>query len=175
MPVAEHHDGFAMYDSGLTDWTAVEDGAEARYHRGTGEGGASEGLHFGASSHRVEHDFFLGGAARFSSDVNDPQYAAFYGPAHTWLDNKPGTPLYQGLHLRFAGMGDDWLARRRKSSKSIIPTSCISTGGSASLRCGRISPVCRFYYNSSFKYGDHVGVINYKDYAMQEHLGGARS
>ena len=28
-----------------------------------------------------------------------------------------------------------------------------------------------FYYNSSLKYGDHVGVINYKDYAMQEHSG----
>jgi alpha-L-fucosidase len=26
-----------------------------------------------------------------------------------------------------------------------------------------------FYYNTSLKYGDHVGVINYKDYALQEH------
>jgi alpha-L-fucosidase len=26
-----------------------------------------------------------------------------------------------------------------------------------------------FYYNSSLKFGDHIGVINYKDYAMQEH------
>src|SRR4029077_1571521 len=25
-----------------------------------------------------------------------------------------------------------------------------------------------FYYNTSFKYGDHIGVINYKDYAIQE-------
>ena len=26
-----------------------------------------------------------------------------------------------------------------------------------------------FYYNTSLKYGDHVRVINYKDYALQEH------
>jgi hypothetical protein len=26
-----------------------------------------------------------------------------------------------------------------------------------------------FYYNRSLEYGDHVRVINYKDYAMQEH------
>src|SRR5215472_13404847 len=25
------------------------------------------------------------------------------------------------------------------------------------------------YYNSLLKYGDHLGVINYKDYAMQDH------
>jgi alpha-L-fucosidase len=26
-----------------------------------------------------------------------------------------------------------------------------------------------FYYDASLKYSDHVGVINYKDYAMQDH------
>ena len=26
-----------------------------------------------------------------------------------------------------------------------------------------------FYYNASLKYGDHVGVINYKDWAIEEH------
>ena len=26
VPVAEHHDGFSMYDSGLSDWTVVKMG-----------------------------------------------------------------------------------------------------------------------------------------------------
>ena len=75
VPVAEHHDGFAMYDSGISDWTAAKMGPRR------------------VSSHRVEHNFFLGVGRTFSSDINDPQYAAFYGPAHTWLNNKSGTPL----------------------------------------------------------------------------------
>jgi len=29
VPVAEHHDGFSMYDSGLSDWTAVKMGQSA--------------------------------------------------------------------------------------------------------------------------------------------------
>ena len=48
------------------------------------------GLHFGVSSHRVEHNFFLGPGRTIPSDVNDPQYAALYGPAHTWLMNPTG-------------------------------------------------------------------------------------
>ena len=60
VPVFEHHDGFAMYDSGLSDWTVAKMGP----HRDTGgelaKAVRAEGLHFGASSHRVEHDFFLG-------------------------------------------------------------------------------------------------------------------
>jgi len=42
--------------------------------------------------------------------------------------------------------------------------------GQASIR-PNLTRFAAFYYNSSLKYGDHVGVINYKDYAMQEHAG----
>ena len=40
--------------------------------------------------------------------------------------------------------------------------------GQASIR-PNLTRFAAFYYNRSQKYGDHVGVINYKDYAMQEH------
>ena len=40
--------------------------------------------------------------------------------------------------------------------------------GQASIR-PNLTRFAAFYYNRSLKYGDHVGVINYKDYAMQEH------
>jgi alpha-L-fucosidase len=35
----------------------------------------------GASSHRAEHWFFMNGGSRFDSDVRDPAYGDFYGPA----------------------------------------------------------------------------------------------
>jgi alpha-L-fucosidase len=37
VPVAEHHDGFPMYDSELTDWTANKTRAAARRHRRTSQ------------------------------------------------------------------------------------------------------------------------------------------
>ncbi len=37
-PVAEHHDGFAMWDSKTTPWNAMGMGSHERYHRETGKG-----------------------------------------------------------------------------------------------------------------------------------------
>ena len=41
----------------------------------------AEGLVFGLSSHRAEHWWFFDGGTEFDSDVKDPKYAEFYGPA----------------------------------------------------------------------------------------------
>ena len=60
VPVAEHHDGFAMYDSGVSDWTAAKMGPHRDLIGDLGKAVRAAGLHFGVSSHRVEHNFFLG-------------------------------------------------------------------------------------------------------------------
>ena len=36
VPVAEHHDGFPMYDCSFTDWSRGQDGAEAGHRRRAG-------------------------------------------------------------------------------------------------------------------------------------------
>src|SRR5579872_6679290 len=82
VPVAEHHDGFAMYDSALSDWTSVKMGPHRDIVGDLAKAVRSEGLHFGTSSHRAEHDFFFATGRTISSDVNDPRFAGLYGPAH---------------------------------------------------------------------------------------------
>jgi alpha-L-fucosidase len=77
VPVFEHHDGFAMYDSGLSDWTAAKMGPHRDLVGDLAKAVRAEGLHLGASSHRVEHNFFLGVGREFRSDINDPKFAAF--------------------------------------------------------------------------------------------------
>jgi len=59
VPVFEHHDGFAMYDCGVSDWTAVKMGPHRDLWGELARAVRAEGLHLGASSHRVEHNFFL--------------------------------------------------------------------------------------------------------------------
>ena len=172
VPVAEHHDGFAMYDSGLSDWTVAKMGPHRDTTGELAKAVRAQGLHFGLSSHRVEHNFFLGVGRAIPSDINDPQYAAFYGPAHTWLNNKWGTPLDGDFTYVSSAWADDWLARSAELVDRYHPDIVYFDWwiGQASIQ-PNLTRFAAFYYNSSLKYGDHVGVINYKDYAMQEHAG----
>jgi alpha-L-fucosidase len=170
VPVAEHHDGFAMYDSGLSDWTAAKMGPHRDVIGELAKAARAEGLHFGASSHRVEHNFFLGVGRSIASDINDPKYAAFYGPAHNWLEAKPGTPLANDFTYVSQAWTADWLARSSEIVEKYHPDIMYFDWwiGQASVRAD-LTRFAAFYYNTSLKYGDHVGVINYKDYAIQEH------
>ena len=168
VPVAEHHDGFAMYDSGLSDWTVAKMGPHRDTTGELAKAVRAEGLHFGVSSHRVEHNFFLGAAREIPSDVNDPQYASFYGPAHTWV-SPWGAPLSNDFTYVSTAWADDWLARSAELVDKYHPDIVYFDWwiGQASIRTN-LTRFAAFYYNSSLKYGDHIGVINYKDYAMQE-------
>jgi alpha-L-fucosidase len=170
VPVAEHHDGFAMYDSGLSDWTAAKMGPHRDVIGQLAKAVRADGLHFGVSSHRVEHNFYLGVGRAIPSDVNDPQCAAFYGPAHNWLSNKWGTPLDGDFTYVSSAWANDWLARASELVEKYHPDVVYFDWwiGQALIR-PNLTRFAAFYYNSSLKYGDHVGVINYKDYAMQEH------
>jgi alpha-L-fucosidase len=169
VPVAEHHDGFAMYDSGLSDWTAAKMGPHRDVIGDLSKAVRAEGLRFGVSSHRVEHDFFMGVGRKIPSDVNDPQYAAFYGPAQPGV-YQWGTPVGADFTYVSSAWTDDWLARGAELVEKYHPDLVYFDWwiGQASIR-PNLTRFAAFYYNRSLKYGDHVGVINYKDFAMQEH------
>ena len=99
VPVAEHHDGFAMYKTSLSKWNASEMGPKRDVVGELAAAAKKAGLIFGVSSHRIEHWWFMNGGRRFDSDVNDPKYADFYGPARE--QNETMSPEYM----------NDWLLR----------------------------------------------------------------
>lgn len=99
VPVAEHHDGFAMYKTAMSKWNSVEMGPHRDIVGELADASRKQGLIFGLSSHRIEHWWFLNGGRKFDSDVMDPQYADFYGPARE--ENETMSPEYM----------NDWLLR----------------------------------------------------------------
>ncbi|HEX2998891.1 MAG TPA: alpha-L-fucosidase, partial [Armatimonadota bacterium] len=80
VPVAEHHDGFAMYDCGYSRWNAVNMGPKRDIIGELAEAVRNQWLTFGVSSHRAEHWWFYDGGMKFPSDVQDTRYADLYGP-----------------------------------------------------------------------------------------------
>jgi alpha-L-fucosidase len=112
VPVAEHHDGFAMYDSALTTWDAKDMGPRRDLVGDLAEAVRREGLVFGLSTHRAEHWWFFDGGRTFDSDVRDPKYAGLYGPAQP--RNKDRTLEMSAAEGPDKAYLDDWLARTRE-------------------------------------------------------------
>ena len=80
VPVAEHHDGFAMYDSKLTKWDAMDMGPKRDLIGDLAIAVRRQNLVFGLSSHRMEHHTFMYPTTKMPTDLFDPKYADFYGP-----------------------------------------------------------------------------------------------
>ena len=117
VPVAEHCDGFAMYNSDVDPWNAAKMGPKRDVVGELAAATRKRGLHFGASSHRAEHWWWYDGGMTFDSDVRDPQYAVLYGPAQPETlpgDDPAKEPDPNHLEKWLApdrAFMDDWLAR----------------------------------------------------------------
>lgn len=107
VPVAEHHDGFAMYASDLTRWNAAQMGPKRDVLGLLVAAARKRGLIIGASSHRAEHWWFFDGGLRFPSDVSDPEFADFYGPPHP--------SAWEGRFDSPAWLSKDWQPRPDKA------------------------------------------------------------
>jgi alpha-L-fucosidase len=59
VPAAEHHDGFAMWDSALTKWDAKDMGPKRDLVGDLAAAARRQGMHFGVSNHRMEHYSFI--------------------------------------------------------------------------------------------------------------------
>ena len=170
VPVFEHHDGFAMYDSDLSDWTAVKMGPQRDLVGDLAKAVRAENLRLGASSHRIEHDWFMDGGRKIDSDVNDPRYAAFYGPAHARVqDGNSDDSLLTDFTYVSPEYASDWLARDVEIVEKYHPDLIWFDWwiGQPSVRPS-LARFVAFYYNESAKNGE-VGVINYKYDALEKH------
>ena len=112
VPVAEHHDGFAMYDSAVTRWKSTTMGPRRDVIGELAQAVRDASLIFGLSSHRAEHWWFMNGGTAYDCDVRDPAYADFYGPAQPSPEIR--TPEWDSADWQprpDESFLEDWLAR----------------------------------------------------------------
>jgi len=148
VPVAEHHDGFPMYDCSFTNWNAARMGpcrdviAElAREVRG-------RGLKFGVSSHRAFNWRYYTFAE--DSDTSDPDFYKLYGVPHP-----EEAPVSYEFIL-------DWYARTRELVDRFSPDVLWFDFGWHRDEFGPWRPrVAAYYYNHALTYG-YEPVLQYK-------------
>ncbi|MEA9984264.1 alpha-L-fucosidase [Subtercola sp. RTI3] len=156
VPVAEHHDGFAMYDTARSRWSAAKMGPQRDVFGDLGAAVGEAWMVFGASTHRAEHWFFMNGGARFDSDVLNPATIDFYGPAQ----REETAPNERFL--------EDWLLRCLEIIDLYRPQILYFDWW---IETRAFQPYVRkpaaYYYNRAAEWGREV-VINYKWKAFAE-------
>lgn len=101
-PVAEHHDGFSMWDSKVNGWNAAKMGPQRDVVGELEKAMRDEGMRFMIALHHAEQWWFYP-HWRNDCDVSNPEYAGLYGPMHN-LDG-----LDKGKTERW----QEWMAQDR--------------------------------------------------------------
>jgi alpha-L-fucosidase len=164
VPVAEHHDGFPMYDCNFTEWSAAKMGPHRDVVGELAKAVRAEGLILGVSSHRAEHWWFFDGGRKFDSDVQDPKNAGLYAPARPekTADGKSESQP-DGAFL------DDWLARTMELVDSYRPQLVwFDWWIEQPVFQPYLKRFAAFYYNRGAEWNKGVA-INYKNQSFPAH------
>ncbi|MGA0567378.1 alpha-L-fucosidase [Rathayibacter sp. KR2-224] len=150
VPVAEHHDGYAMYRTARSRWSTSVVGPKRDVFGELLAAVDEAWLIRGASSHRAEHWFFMNGGVTFDSDVRDPAYSDLYGPAL----RKEMNPTERFL--------EDWLLRSVEIIDAYRPQILyFDTGIEEPSFEPYLRRLAAYYFNRAAEWGREV-VINYK-------------
>ncbi len=169
MPVAEHHDGFAMYDTKFNRWNSVNMGPHRDVAGEIKSACEKQGLVYCASNHRAEHYFFMNMGRTFDSDVNDEKYADFYGPAyyskgfHSFMLTSPSNVRVDPPTEEFL---KDWLVRNCEFIDNYQPRVLYFDWWihNAAFK-PYLKKLAAYYYNRAEEWGQEV-TINYKHNAF---------
>lgn len=164
VPVAEHHDGFQMYRSEISHWNSFEMGPGRDVLGELRESCEKRGMQFGASTHRMEHWFFMGHGREFDSDVREPMKRGdFYWPAMPEADHYDlfSEPAPSEEYLQ------DWLVRTCEIIDKYRPKVLYFDWWIQHNTCKPyLKKLAAYYYNRAAEWGSKV-VIHYKHDAFQ--------
>lgn len=170
MPVAEHHDGFAMYDTDFNRWNAKLMGPCRDVVGELKAECEKQNLVFCASTHRAEHYFFMNPGRLCDSDVNDEKYADFYGPAVYSKNFDPKVIHVTTADTYSEGASkewlEDWLVRTCELIDAYQPSVLYFDWWihNHSFK-PYLKKLAAYYYNRAEEWGKEV-TINYKHEAF---------
>ena len=163
IPTAEHHDGFALWDSKLTRWDAKDMGPHRDLIGDLAKSVRKKGLKFGVSNHRMENwSFMYPKNPNIKTDLFDPAYADFYGPPQPL---KPGEDHMSGKGVpQSKEFLEEWLARNQELIDNYQPDILWFDNG---VNDRGLDPIklrlAAYYYNSAAKWKKQVSLSTKSD------------
>lgn len=156
IPVAEHHDGFQMYQSEVSLFNTFDMGPKRDFIKELQLSTNETNMKFAVSSHRAEHFWFMEGALDFDSGISNPQYGDIYWPMLREQDLEKNDEICE-LYLT------DWLIRCCELVDKYHPRVMYFDWW---IEMPQFKPYVRkflaYFYNKNLElYGD-CGVVNYK-------------
>jgi len=156
-PVAQHHDGFAMWESDLTRWDARDMGPRRDILGELAEAVRKRDMRFVTSFHHAFHWRYYEPSYQLEkSDTKDPAYAGInkiYPPVH-----EPGAPESEAFL-------DNWLARVVEVIDTYRPDYLwFDFGWSQPGFEPYKKEFLAYYYNQALKWGKEVVVTYKKDH-----------
>jgi alpha-L-fucosidase len=175
VPVAEHHDGFPMYDCSFTQWDATEMGPKRDIIAELEKSVRAEGMKFGVSSHRAFNWMYYVRSPNF--DNSDPRYAGLYGRSMPHLFATDADDYQKKFTPQDDEFKDDWLARTCELVDKYDPDLVWFDFGIAPSQetpydqnhfATHLQRFAAYYYNFTKARAGDIGVINYKWNAFPE-------
>ncbi len=149
VPVAEHHDGFAMYASEYTPWNAANMGPRKDIIAELKRVVEEHGLKFGVSTHRAFNWRYY--TYEDDYDTTNPAYSGLYSPPHP--EKAPASREFL----------EDWFARTKELIDKFAPDLLWFDFGWHSDEFSEYRPrIVAYFYNRALALEKEV-VLNYKD------------
>jgi alpha-L-fucosidase len=165
-PVGEHHDGFAMWDSHLTEWNARRMGPKRDVVGELAKACRDQGMRFMVAMHHAENWWFFPHWAT-TYDTADPRYAELYGPPHN-LDWANGLPPAQDRNALWRlqdrpseAFLERWLGKVKEVVDNYQPDLLWFDFGLQFVQEHYKRQCLAYYYNKAEEWGKEV-VVTYK-------------
>lgn len=156
-PVAEHHDGFAMWDTKYSEWNAAKMGPKRDVVGELEKAIKKKGMKFVTAFHHAESWwFFPVWDKRF--DCGDPKYSGLYGPIHE-EDELPSKEFL-----------DEWYGKIIEVIDKYDPDFIWYDFALGRMREDYRKRMVAYFYNKAEQRGKEV-VITYKDHDLPPGVG----
>lgn len=165
-PVAEHHDGFAMWPTKYSEWNAANMGPKRDIVGELAKAMRRQDMKYMVAMHHAENWWFFP-HWRKDFDTSNPEYAGLYGEPHNleWADNPPDTDPRNEYWMKMDRPSekflDMWLGKTKEVIDGYRPDLIWWDFALGFVQEHYKRQMLAYYYNRAEEWGNEV-VITYK-------------